>query len=103
MKLIAAALLLTTFSSFAGVDCTKNVEKTFRKSQPKMTLNSIVLNGKLAPGEDRPYMQQEIWNDTKSSLDIYHVEASFMARFAYVALVNPQNCEVKNLIEVLFE
>lgn len=103
MKKIFIIALMISNAAFATADCSKQVEAAFNKSQPRMNLISVSPNGQLAPGEDRPYMQEEIWNNSKITLDVYHIEAGFMARFAYAALVNPKTCEVKNIIEVFFQ
>jgi hypothetical protein len=103
MKTLMLLALVLSTSAFAGPDCLRSVEASFKKSYPKYDLRLIKPNGKILPKTDRPYLQEEIWNESDVTLDIYEIQSSFMAKFVHVALVDGKSCEVKNMMEVFFE
>jgi len=102
MKFIILIFLMISGQAMAS-DCFSQVAKSFKEMNPKHFVKQIKYMGVLKPSEEKPYYQQEIWNDSKKSLDIYEVESSFMAKFVHVLLVDKESCQVKKSIEVFFE
>lgn len=96
-------LVLSLFATASFANCGKRVESVFKGQNPRMSVVSVKHKGSLRARSEIPYLQGEIWNSSDRALDVYEIEAAFMARFVYVALVDERNCSVKNIIEVLFE
>lgn len=99
--ILLLALALFTSTSFAK--CEQRVETIYKSQNPRMSIRSVARKGSLKANTEVPYLQGEIWNNTNKTLGVYEIEAVFMARFVYVALVDESNCAVKNIIEVLYE
>jgi hypothetical protein len=102
MKSILVALFIISGQAMAA-NCISEVNADFQKQEPKLQVREVSQKGSLKAGEDRPYLQGEIFNNKKITLDIYEIESFFMASFVHVALVDPSTCKVESLTEVLFE
>ena len=102
MKFLLLALLTLSGQAMAS-NCLEAAISNHSKVHPRLGIVEVKFKGVLLPGEDKPYMQGEIWNDKKVSLDIYEIKSIFMASFVHVALVDKKTCETKKLIEVFFE
>lgn len=105
--MIRSTLAIVTFMlsslAYAQSDCSQDVQRAFQQDNPRFKVKSVKAIGEeLAPGEDRPYFQGEIWNDTNQPLDVYEIKTFFMADYTYVALVDDY-CEVINFIQVGFD
>lgn len=101
MKMILLMSLLFTSSVYAA-KCAKQVTELFKQENPRFIINSVKYEGVLKAGEEKPYLQAEIWNSGRTPLEIYRIDSSFMAGFTHVALVSATTCRVANLIEVDF-
>ena len=102
MKFLLLALFTLSGQAMAS-NCLKAAITNHGRVHPRLGIVEVRYKGALLPGEDKPYMQGEIWNDKKIPLDIYEIKSVFMASFIHVALVDKKTCETKKLIEVFFE
>lgn len=106
------SILLVVFSinSFAGTEgCIQEVTKTAYKAHG-LSGGTTMLNRVEAtktfvkPGEDKPYLQGEIWHDKDADFTakVYEVEITVYSalKLIYAYLVNPQTCETSSIIEV---
>ena len=102
MKTLAIALCLLSLNALAS-DCLPQAVEGFKKTHPKFIIQEVRNQGVLRGGEEKPYLQGEIWNSGSIDLQVVEIKSSFMASFVHVALMDPGSCKMDNLIEVFFE
>jgi hypothetical protein len=102
MKIIALLIGIVSFNSFAA-DCLPQAISTFKKEHPEFVISEVKANGVLKAKAEMPYLQGEIWNSSSKDLRIVEIKSGYMASFVHVALMDPADCRMVNLIEVLFE
>ncbi len=104
MILSALFLTLAAHSALAN-DCVKEVkEYAVDALKPKQVMSVKKTTIRLAPGEDAPLLQGNVWNSSDSHyVDVYLVKSSYMAAYWYGFMVDPDNCSVDGYTEVYFE
>ena len=110
--LVSLFVLALSVNSYASESCHSEIEahahKTLGLNGGTTVLNGIEATDQfIKPGEDRGYLQGEIWQDKGATFDaqIYEVSISVYSAstIIYAYLMNPETCKVAAFIEVFYE